>query len=257
MILDLHTSKPLSPLPEIGEVITRYRSIRGIRQKDLASALGISGKVLSSWETGRTRPDISMAPQICHALGISLAELYGTDDPVPGLTGHEETLLKDYRTLPDNMKHYVGKMIHELVIVSEDQHRPRRIPLLYFEHGLAAGVDAGTDFQQKGSTVWVEETPETRMADYIFPVNGDSMEPDYHEGDLVLVRKQSTKMDYGKVGAFTVGNEQYIKLFEPDGLHSLNPAFRTLTFGPDENVYLIGEVIGTISPEDIVTLDQM
>ena len=76
------------------------------------------------------------------------------------------------------------------------------------------------------------------------------MEPDYCSGDEVLVKKlsDSCEMGYGDIGAFIIGNEMYIKKYEEDGLHSLNPKYPVLQFEDTESVYLIGKVIGILAP---------
>ena len=69
-------------------------------------------------------------------------------------------------------------------------------------------------------------------------VTGDSMEPILCEGDLVLVRKQ-TSVDNGSMAVVLVGGEEGLvkKIFYgPDWieLHSLNPAYAVRRFeGPD------------------------
>lgn len=69
-------------------------------------------------------------------------------------------------------------------------------------------------------------------------VTGDSMEPVLCEGDLVLVRKQ-TSVDNGSMAVMLVGGEEGLvkKIFYgPDWieLHSLNPAYAVRRFeGPD------------------------
>ena len=57
----------------------------------------------------------------------------------------------------------------------------------------------------------------------------------------------------GEIGAFIVGNETYIKEYQEDGLHSLNPKYDIMRFSDEESVYLIGRVIGVLSPESIAT----
>ena len=57
----------------------------------------------------------------------------------------------------------------------------------------------------------------------------------------------------GDVGAFMIDNETYIKEYQPDGLHSLNPKYDVMRFSDEESVYLIGRVMGVLSPESIAT----
>ena len=89
----------------------------------------------------------------------------------------------------------------------------------------------------------------------MFPVNGDSMEPEYHDGDLVLVEKYPgcPELQYGEVGAFMVGNSTYIKIYEEEGLVSYNENYDTMTFSEFENVTLIGRVLGILEPASIAS----
>ena len=85
------------------------------------------------------------------------------------------------------------------------------------------------------------------------------MVPDFHSGQDVLVQRipNGPDLQYGEIGAFIVGNETYIKEFQEDGLHSLNPDYKPMHFDKSESVYLIGRVLGILDktsyakPEDI------
>lgn len=46
--------------------------------------------------------------------------------------------------------------------------------------------------------------------DFIIGVNDDSMEPDYHDGDLLYAAK-TDHISHGDVGIFTIGNECFLK----------------------------------------------
>ena len=90
-------------------------------------------------------------------------------------------------------------------------------------------------------------------ADAVFSVNGDSMEPDFHDKDLVLVERiqDGRDLQYGEIGAFITGNETYIKRYEKDGLYSLNEKYKPINFKGEESVYLIGRVLGKLDPRNI------
>ena len=66
---------------EVGKKITEGRRAKGMTQMALADALGISYQAVSSWENGRTMPDISKLPEISEILGISVDEILGKEAP--------------------------------------------------------------------------------------------------------------------------------------------------------------------------------
>lgn len=107
----------------------------------------------------------------------------------------------------------------------------------------------------EGEPIFLYASDEVDRADCVFSVSGDSMEPEYHDGDLVLVRRISDapELKEGEIGALIVGNETYIKKYREDGLHSLNPKYDVMRFSDEESVYLIGRVMGVLSPESIAT----
>ena len=68
-------------MPLICERVRHYRMLRKMEQKQLATELNITANAVSNWEAGRSRPDVSLLPELCRILGISIYELYGLQDP--------------------------------------------------------------------------------------------------------------------------------------------------------------------------------
>ena len=242
-----------APLPLICERIRCYRIKRGMGQKAFAAAVGVTANAASNWEQGRSRPDVNLLPAICRALGISLYDLYGEKMPAPSLTEREKRLIDGYRGLNAGNRYAIDRAVETLTLVQKAGSRPNIRKLLFFERSLAAGFGDPTEFEQEAEPLYLYASPEAERADYVFRVNGDSMEPAFHTGDLVLVRKNSdnSPLRFGEVGAFIVGNETYIKVYQEDGLHSLNKDYEVLRFEEEQSVYLIGKVLGKVSPEEV------
>ena len=259
-IIDMRTGKPVETpvLPIICERIKHYREALGIEQKALAELIGITKNAISNWECGRSRPDVNLLPAICDALNITLYDLFNRDNPIK-YTAREQMLVDGYRDLNAGHQHAVDSLIDTLREVEALENSPDLLPLVYFERQLAAGIGDPTEFDDEGKTVYVHASPDTRRADCIFTVNGNSMEPDFRSGQDVLVQRipRGPDLRYGEIGAFIVGNETYIKEYQKDGLHSLNPDYKTMHFDDSETVYLIGRVLGILdktsyaSQEDI------
>lgn len=65
-----------------GAMIRRLREEKRITQQQLADRLGVSGKAVSKWETGRGYPDITLIEPLAAALGVSVIELFSGEDVI-------------------------------------------------------------------------------------------------------------------------------------------------------------------------------
>lgn len=61
------------------EIIKSLREGKRLTQRELASAVGVTDKAVSKWESGRGLPDISLIDALAQALGVSVAELLTGD----------------------------------------------------------------------------------------------------------------------------------------------------------------------------------
>ena len=112
----------------------------------------------------------------------------------------------------------------------------------YYDHATSAGTG------QYLNDVRVEriELPVDIDADFVIPIKGDSMEPDYQDGDLVFIQT-SVDLNDGVIGVFNYNGEAYIKQLVIDEdqayLHSLNPEYKDMPITPETDFRIIGEVM--------------
>ena len=255
-VIDIHTGKQadVTSLPVICERVRYFRTLRKIEQKELARRLNITSNSVSNWECGRSRPDVALLPELCRVLEITPFELMGMKDPTV-YNEHEKLHMENYRKLKTRDRFLVDTMMDNMLMMREAENMPKLIRLPYFEKPLAAGIGDPTEFEGLSEEIYLYDSDEYRRADYVFRVNGDSMEPDYRNGDLVLVERvpSGLRLQEGEIGAFIVGNEMYIKEFRADGLHSLNKMYDVLKFDEEQSVYLIGKVLTVLAPEAIAS----
>ena len=260
-VIDLKTGKPVEKpiLPIICERIQHYRNLMGMEQKALAKLVGVNANAISNWENGRSRPDVNLLPSICDALNITLYDLFNLSDPTIKYTARQQMVVDDFSRLSEGHKQAVENLIDTLGKVEAAENCPDLSILTYFTRQLAAGFGDPTEFDDEGEEVYVYSSPDINRADCIFTVNGNSMEPTFRSGQDVLVQRipSGPDLQYGEIGAFIIGNETYIKEYQEDGLHSLNPDYETMHFDDFESVYLIGRVLGILDkasyakPEDV------
>ena len=60
---------------KVGKLIAELRKEKGLTQKNIADALGISNKTVSKWETGLGCPDLSLWPDLSVILGTEITQL--------------------------------------------------------------------------------------------------------------------------------------------------------------------------------------
>ncbi len=69
----------MNTLNNLGNNIAKFRKSSDVTQEQLAEQLGVSVSAVSQWETGKTMPDISAIPVLCHVFNVTADELLGID----------------------------------------------------------------------------------------------------------------------------------------------------------------------------------
>ncbi len=64
----------------LGNVLRRLRTERGMTQEELAAYAGVSFQAVSKWETGTTTPDIALLPKLAVFFGVRIDDLFGITD---------------------------------------------------------------------------------------------------------------------------------------------------------------------------------
>ena len=67
---------------QLGLRIASVRTLRGLRQVDLAAAIGVSGQTVCNWETGARIPRAEMLRALCEELNCTSDYLLGLSDEV-------------------------------------------------------------------------------------------------------------------------------------------------------------------------------
>lgn len=95
----------MDTLKQLGKNIALYRKKSSITQEHLAELLHVSVSAVSQWETGKTLPDISVIPILCHVLNVTSDELMGIDQEKNEAEIRE--ILKEANQLMD--RHHLSK----------------------------------------------------------------------------------------------------------------------------------------------------
>ena len=244
-----------------GEIIRDRRNALGMNQAELAAKVGVSRNTVAGWEIGHSRPDLDTLPALCGALRISLGRFFGRENKK---TEAERHILELFASMEEGDREAITWQMEALCERRAAQRAaeealmakpPRMVTLFRNDLGAAAGFGAAIG-ETQGEQVTLIADSETERADEIITVCGNSMEPTFTDGDQVLVQ-HTKQLRFGEIGIFLVDNEGYIKEYQEDGLHSHNPAYRTMKFREDQTVRCLGRVIGKLKPEQIPTEKQL
>lgn len=62
---------------ELGSRIAAWRHFKGLQQKELAEAVGVTAGAVSQWESGTFVPTHTNIAAVCDALGITMERFFG------------------------------------------------------------------------------------------------------------------------------------------------------------------------------------
>lgn len=127
----------------------------------------------------------------------------------------------------------------------EQDEEKKLIEIRHSIYKVSAGHGFDLDEGDSWETIDIPDTPEARRADYALTICGNSMEPVYYDGDIVLVREQSA-VDIGQIGIFILDGSGYIKKFCGDHLVSMNEDYDDIPLSDYEDVRCSGRVIGRV-----------
>ena len=212
-------------MSEIGNLIYTRRKELGLTLEEVGNAVGVSKSTVKKWENGfisNMRTD--KIKKLASILQISPVKLLGI-----------------------TYKKYEAPGI-KVEVIKQPVHEDESIPVPLMGR-VAAGyncyaVDNITDYVYTDRDVLREG-----YEHFWLEVIGDSMEPELHEHDLVLVRKQET-LEGQCLAVVTVDTEDgVVKLVDIEDtkvtLNSVNPYYPPRVFEREEmnRIKLIGKVI--------------
>lgn len=158
--------------------------------------------------------------------------------------------IKKYRTLDE-----YGQGTVDLILDREctrcaiaAQEEGETIDLMKFLSPVSAGSGVPLDGSGEYDYIKVASNSYTRKADFCLTVRGDSMEPKFYNGDIILVEEKED-IDYGEIGIFIVDGYGYVKKKGDRYLISLNEKVPNIYIDPFMPYRCDGLVIGVLDPD--------
>ena len=234
---------------DIVEKIKQIKHSKKITNEDLSMKSGIPLGTLNKLLSGSVaEPKLSTLLSLCSVLECRLSDLTG--ETIPGT----DPLFEKFNQLDDHGKELVTLIIekeyqrcHEgapSVLLTPVRKSRRAITLPLFDLPVSAGTGIYLD-GDSSENIKIEMTEKTRDADFALRISGDSMNPKYHNGDVILV-DSSVSPEIGELGIYVCDGCGYFKKFGGDRLISLNPDYSDILLSSFDDVVCKGRVIGRL-----------
>lgn len=238
----------------IGEKIKYLRKSAKMTQNDLAKILGTTKQTISRYEKGERKANQDILFTLCDVFNVSIDDFFppiSTKEAPETAQNDRDELLEElttnYTKLDKQRKNKLvdtsNKLVEEMTASVEEE---------LFEYHvyekLSAGIGTAYFEDRNYDTVYFDEEIDHDLASWVY---GDSMEPDYLNGSVALIK--GTGFDYdGAIYAVDWDGQSYIKKVykEKDGLRlvSLNKKYADKFAPYDEEPRIIGKIVGNFMP---------
>lgn len=247
-------------MDSLAQNIKYYRKLSGLTQKELAKKLSVAPTAISAWEVGRNQPLMNNIEQMSAIFGIKKSLLLGEDfssqadkpdSPIQSIYDQLEpprqrkviTYAEKLRDEQEKRRKAKKNEVSEKVI---DLYQVEVVS----ETAAASGFNYGFGYDDTDrETIEVDEQPPRH--DIATKVSGDSMQPDYQDGDILYLVDKGLTTYNGDLAVIAYGDRSYFKkIYTENGrlrLVSLNDKYEDiiLDFPPAEDTHIkIYAVVG-------------
>lgn len=244
--------------------IEKIAKNQGLTLTEIERRCGFSKSSIRKWS--ENIPNIQKVISVSEILNVSLDFLiFGSETFNSSLTKDESSLLAAYNSVDELSKALIMERAMSLAELEAAKKKDTvKIPLKQYSKqteteeieepeyislpfpALPASAGAG-EYLHEDTTSYIKvpATNLTGRASFALRVHGDSMEPAYFDGDIVLVAADED-VNIGDIGIFIVNGEGFIKERGKDRLISLNNKYKDVRIGSDDTCVCKGKVIGSL-----------
>lgn len=232
-------------MKSFGTTLKNCRNNQNLSQKELAGMMhtrgfDVSPQTISKWESNTTLPNVLQFFALCELLNINdinnTFQLNTQSNPFFSLNKDGKEKALDYINLL-KLSGLYNQPIADVV--------PFRRKLRFYDLPVSAGTGQFLDSDNHQEIEVGNEV--SSHADFGVRISGDSMEPQFVNGQTIWIHQQKV-LESGEIGIFFYDGQAYCKKFvhTEDGiqLHSLNPSYEPIIIPEESNFMIFGKVVG-------------
>ena len=237
----------------IGTQIKTFRKSAGFTQDELAKRLNTTKQTISRYEKGDRKANQDMLFELCDIFGVSIDDFFPsqnestqppTTSPIQSIYDQlkpprQRKVITYAEKLRDEQKNEEETKINEVSEKVIDLYQVEVVS----ETAAACGFNYGFGYDDTDrETIEVDEQPPRH--DIATKVSGDSMQPDYQDGDILYLVDKGLTTYNGDLAVIAYGDRSYFKkIYTENGrlrLVSLNDKYEDiiLDFPPAEDTHI-------------------
>lgn len=271
----------------MGDRIKRLRLELGLTQEKLGEKVGLKRAAINKYEKGSIenmkRSTIEKMSKLFGISPLYLMCLSDSENEVSEIVKRTIDVMKqlqlsrqknvlNYATSQlaeqqDNLLEAVVEFEYEGVKQSIDKNVINFVTCRDYEEGIPMRISVAKTSAGSGVMLYDDAEIDT----IIFPeeevyddspevtgiiVKGDSMQPKYHDGDVLWVDSRCS-VDHGQIGVFSVDGESYVKKKGHKKLISLNSKYEDILINEYTEFFVIGKVVDFTPREVFEQIEQI
>lgn len=216
-------------------------SLKGTTVSALCAKCKVASSTATNWKQKQIAPNGNIVIKFAKELNVSTDYLLLGEESPYSIPNDEQELLKYYRLYKDDVGEDIA--LKEFKSVLPDKR------LRCHKDKVSAGTGINLE-SYISKPIWVYGSNEADKADFAVVVEGESMSPKFHDGDILAVRKiDHAQIETGDIGIFIVNEDKgFVKMLGKDRLISLNPDYKDILFKDNISFRCAGVVLGTVVP---------
>ena len=228
-----------------GTTLRNCRNEKKLSQKELAASMhsygfDVSPQTISKWESNTTLPNVLQFFTLCEILNLedinNTFQVNTHMNPFFSLNKEGQEKALDYINLL-KLSGLYNRTVADII--------PFRRKLRFYDLPVSAGTGQFLDSDNYQEIEVGDEV--SSLADFGVRISGDSMEPQFVNGQTIWIHQQKA-LDSGDIGIFFYDGQAYCKKLvrTEDGiqLHSLNPNYAPINIKSESDFMVFGKVVG-------------
>ncbi len=244
----------------IGSKLSKLMDMNGTNANELARKIDVSPQTIYSIiKRDSKKADIEVLLKLADTLGVT-AEYFvddintGNESVLEQYSKEELNHLKKYHDLDPIGQSHVDAVLQwetervqqieqaSATVVEASDSVPAGRVLQYF-HSVSAGAGEVLFDDVYTERITVPDRPQYRRVAYAVKVSGHSMEPLYHDNDILLI-EPTCEINIGEIGIFNVNGQAYVKKLGKGKLISLNKGYDDIPL--TEESLCMGRVVDSL-----------